>query len=124
MKFSKNSGIRIGRVRYLASQPWPFPSSLMMGFLCEALSEEITIDPDELAEARWFEREEVRAMVERVSFRRPDPRPCDIAAAIGDRPPDCPPLGLRGRQRLVGLYRLAGLDRTKPERRGGEGWRG
>jgi NAD+ diphosphatase len=61
----EESGILVGRVRYLASQPWPFPSSLMMGFLCEGLSEEITIDPEELAEARWFERDEVRAMVER-----------------------------------------------------------
>jgi NAD+ diphosphatase len=69
----EESGVRIGRVRYLASQPWPFPSSLMMGFLAEALSEEITIDPDELAEARWFERHEVRAMVERS--RSDDPIP-------------------------------------------------
>jgi NAD+ diphosphatase len=72
-EISEESGIRVGRVRYLASQPWPFPSSLMMGFLAEALSEEITIDPDELAEARWFEREEVRAMVERS--RSDDPMP-------------------------------------------------
>jgi NAD+ diphosphatase len=69
----EESGIQIGRVRYLASQPWPFPSSLMMGFLAEALSEEITIDPDEIAEARWFERDEVRAMVERS--RSDDPAP-------------------------------------------------
>ena len=61
----EESNIQIGRVRYLASQPWPFPSSLMMGFLAEALSEEITIDPEEIGEARWFERDEVRAMVER-----------------------------------------------------------
>ena len=61
----EESGIQVGRVRYLASQPWPFPSSLMMGFLAEALTEDITIDPDEIAEARWFERDEVRAMVER-----------------------------------------------------------
>ena len=61
----EESAIRVGRVRYLASQPWPFPSSLMMGCLAEALSEEITIDPEELAEVRWFERQEVRAMVER-----------------------------------------------------------
>jgi NAD+ diphosphatase len=61
----EESNIQIGRVRYLASQPWPFPSSLMMGFLAEALSEEITIDPDEIGEARWFERDEVCAMVER-----------------------------------------------------------
>ena len=69
----EESGIRVGRVRYLASQPWPFPSSLMMGFLAEALSEEITIDPDELAEARWFERDEVRAMVERSRSDEPVP---------------------------------------------------
>jgi NAD+ diphosphatase len=69
----EESNIQIGRVRYLASQPWPFPSSLMMGFLAEALSEEITIDPDEIGEARWFERDEVRAMVERS--RSDDPTP-------------------------------------------------
>jgi len=69
----EESDIRIGRVRYLASQPWPFPSSLMMGFLAEALSEEITIDPEEIAEARWFERDEVRAMVERSRSDEPVP---------------------------------------------------
>jgi NAD+ diphosphatase len=69
----EESGIRVGRICYLASQPWPFPSSLMMGFLAEALSEEITIDPDEIAEARWFERDEVRAMVGRS--RSDDPIP-------------------------------------------------
>ena len=69
----EESGIRVGRVRYLASQPWPFPSTLMMGLLAEAVSEEIRIDPEELAEARWFERDEVRAMVERS--RTDDPIP-------------------------------------------------
>jgi len=69
----EESGVEVGRVRYLASQPWPFPSSLMMGFLAEAFTEEITIDPEELADARWFEREEVRAMVERS--RSDDPIP-------------------------------------------------
>ena len=69
----EESGIRVGSVKYLASQPWPFPSSLMMGFLGEALTEEITIDPEELAEVRWFERDEVRAMVERS--RSDDPIP-------------------------------------------------
>jgi NAD+ diphosphatase len=69
----EESGIAIGRVRYLASQPWPFPSTLMMGLLAEAVSEEIRIDPEELAEARWFERDEVRAMVERS--RSDDPMP-------------------------------------------------
>jgi NAD+ diphosphatase len=69
----EESGIQIGRVRYLASQPWPFPSTLMMGLLAEAVSEEVHIDPEELAEARWFERDEVRAMVERS--RTDDPIP-------------------------------------------------
>jgi NAD+ diphosphatase len=69
----EESSIRVGRVRYLASQPWPFPSSLMIGCLGEALTEEITIDPEELGEARWFERDEVRAMVERS--RSDDPTP-------------------------------------------------
>ncbi|HEV2336242.1 MAG TPA: NAD(+) diphosphatase [Stellaceae bacterium] len=69
----EESGVRVGRVRYLACQPWPFPSSLMMGFLCEALTEEITVDPEELAEARWFEREEIRAMVARAATGPDDP---------------------------------------------------
>lgn len=67
----EESGVRVGRVRYLASQPWPFPSTLMMGLLAEALSEEIRIDPEEIAEARWFERAEVRAMVERSRSDEP-----------------------------------------------------
>jgi NAD+ diphosphatase len=69
----EESGIQVGSVRYLASQPWPFPSTLMMGLLAEAISEDIQIDPEELAEARWFEREEVRAMVGRS--RTDDPIP-------------------------------------------------
>ena len=69
----EESNIRVGRVKYLACQPWPFPSSLMTGFLCEALSDEITIDPEELAEARWFSRAEIRAMVERAATGPDDP---------------------------------------------------
>jgi NAD+ diphosphatase len=69
----EESGIRVGRVKYLAAQPWPFPSTLMMGFVAEGLSEEITIDPEELAEARWFERAEIREMVERAAGGEDDP---------------------------------------------------
>jgi NAD+ diphosphatase len=69
----EESGIRVGRVRYLAAQPWPFPSTLMMGFLAEGISDEITIDPEELAEARWFEREEIRAMVAQAASGDDDP---------------------------------------------------
>jgi NAD+ diphosphatase len=69
----EEAGIHIGRVRYLASQPWPFPSSLMLGFLAAALSEEIALDREELADARWFLREEVREMVARAAAGADDP---------------------------------------------------
>jgi NAD+ diphosphatase len=69
----EESGVRVGQVKYLAAQPWPFPSTLMMGFLAEGISEEITIDPEELAEARWFERDEIRAMVARAAAGEDDP---------------------------------------------------
>jgi NAD+ diphosphatase len=59
----EESGIRIGRVRYFASQPWPFPASLMIGCHCEALSTEIRRDETELEDCRWFAREEVRDML-------------------------------------------------------------
>lgn len=52
-------GIEVGDVTYAASQPWPFPSSLMLGFFGQALKTEIKVDQDEIAEARWFSREEV-----------------------------------------------------------------
>jgi NAD+ diphosphatase len=55
----EESGIRVGRVSYLTSQPWPFPSSLMLAFHAEAESSEINIDPVELQDARWVTREEM-----------------------------------------------------------------
>jgi NAD+ diphosphatase len=58
-------GISCGRVSYFASQPWPFPSSLMIGCHAEALSGDIVVDRGELDDARWFEREEVIAMLRR-----------------------------------------------------------
>ncbi|MEC3859677.1 NAD(+) diphosphatase [Mesobacterium sp. TK19101] len=56
---AEEAGIEVGAVRYLASQPWPFPSSLMFGCAGEALSDEINIDPVEIEDARWVSREEV-----------------------------------------------------------------
>lgn len=56
---SEESGIRVGPVRYFASQPWPFPSSLMIGCLAEAETRAISIDKWELQDARWFTRAEV-----------------------------------------------------------------
>ncbi len=60
---AEESGIRIGRVRYHASQPWPFPSSLMIGCYAEALSTTIQRDAAELEDCRWFSREDVRRML-------------------------------------------------------------
>ncbi len=51
--------IRVGAVEYLASQPWPFPASLMMGCQGAALNDDITIDPDEIEDASWVTREEM-----------------------------------------------------------------
>jgi NAD+ diphosphatase len=59
----EEAGIVCGRVRYFASQPWPFPTSLMIGCHAEALSREIIIDRAELDDARWFDREEVASML-------------------------------------------------------------
>jgi len=56
----EESGVEVGRVTYHSSQPWPFPSSIMLGFYAEALSEEITIDTTELVDVRWFTRSEMR----------------------------------------------------------------
>jgi NAD+ diphosphatase len=62
-------GIVCGRVGYFATQPWPFPTSLMIGCHAEARSQDIVIDHAELDDARWFDREEVAAMLLR---RHPD----------------------------------------------------
>ena len=56
----EESGIRVGRVSYHSSQPWPFPASIMLGFYGEAISEDITIDTKELLDVRWFSREQMR----------------------------------------------------------------
>jgi NAD+ diphosphatase len=59
----EEAGIRLGRVVYHASQPWPFPYSLMIGCFGEALNEDIDADLTELEDCRWFERGEVLAML-------------------------------------------------------------
>lgn len=59
---SEEVGVEVGEVTYAGSQPWPFPSSLMLGFFGKATSSDITVDAAEIAEARWFTREEVTEM--------------------------------------------------------------
>ena len=57
----EEAGIRVGRVRYHSSQPWPFPSSLMIGCHGVAESTDIAIDTEEMHDVRWFDRDTVRA---------------------------------------------------------------
>ena len=56
---AEETGIRVGEVRYLASQPWPFPASLMIGCAADAISSAIVIDPTELEAALWISREDM-----------------------------------------------------------------
>ncbi len=70
----EEAGIETTKVDYLASQPWPFPSSLMLGFHALATSYDITIDPEELSDCRWFTRDEVRGMKEWLDAKDDDIR--------------------------------------------------
>ena len=58
----EEAGIICGRVKYFASQPWPFPMSLMIGCHAQATNTDITVDREELEDARWFTRDEVAQM--------------------------------------------------------------
>jgi NAD+ diphosphatase len=60
----EETGVRVGRVVYHGSQPWPFPASLMIGFRAEASTTELTIDGEEIADARWFTAEELASFGE------------------------------------------------------------
>ena len=64
-------GVRIAEPRYLGSQPWPFPRSLMLGFFARATSTEFVLDPEEIAEAHWFSRAELLAAMESGEVRLP-----------------------------------------------------
>jgi len=56
----EEAGVEVGDVAYHSSQPWPFPSSIMIGFHAEGLTEEISIDTSELRDARWFTKDQIR----------------------------------------------------------------
>jgi NAD+ diphosphatase len=61
----EESGIRCTDVTYYMTQPWPYPSSLMIGCSARAISDEITVDKMELEDARWFDRDEAMLMWKR-----------------------------------------------------------
>ncbi|UGY93512.1 NAD(+) diphosphatase [Streptomyces gobiensis] len=60
----EEAGVTVGEVEYITSQPWPFPSSLMLGFMARATSPDIQVDGEEIEEARWFSRDDLRLAIE------------------------------------------------------------
>lgn len=70
----EETGIVVGRVRFVASQPWPMPQSLMLGFWARAEGcQEIRVDDEEIAEARWFSRDDLRAAMAAGDVLLPPP---------------------------------------------------
>jgi NAD+ diphosphatase len=71
---AEETGIKVTNVRYVGSQPWPMPRSLMLGFRAEApAGQAITVDHTELAEAHWFSREGLLAAVGSGDLGLPPP---------------------------------------------------
>ena len=67
----EESGVRVSDVRYHSSQPWPFPASIMVGFMAKAESREININDKELEYAHWYGRDWLRNVVDSDAFRMP-----------------------------------------------------
>ena len=65
----EETNVHVGEVRYHSSQPWPFPSSLMVGFLAQAISSEIRLNDAELEDAQWFTREQLLSGFPKLPFR-------------------------------------------------------
>jgi len=68
-------GVRVDNVHYQASQPWPFPASIMLGFWAVATTREILIDDDEIQDARWFTAEEIRTFGDWGDMSKPNRLP-------------------------------------------------
>jgi NAD+ diphosphatase len=73
----EETGVRVSEVRYQASQPWPFPASIMLGFRARALTTEINLTDNELESCNWYTRDELRSFGELkgayVERRLPNP---------------------------------------------------
>lgn len=65
----EETNVRVGAVHYHSSQPWPFPSSLMLGFIAEAKTSDILLNDGELDDAQWFTREQLRSDFPKLPFR-------------------------------------------------------
>jgi NAD+ diphosphatase len=81
----EEAGITVGDVTYLASQPWPFPASLMLACRGEALTEEIRIDPQEIEDAIWVTREEMLTVFTGTHPSMKAPRKGAIAGFVLER---------------------------------------
>lgn len=66
----EETGIRIANLRYFSSQSWPFPNSLMIGFLADYAGGDITIDGEEIEDAQWFGVENLPVVSSRISISR------------------------------------------------------
>jgi NAD+ diphosphatase len=75
----EEAGIQVGQVRYHSSQPWPFPSSLMIGCHADAATTEINFDADEMNDVRWFSRDEVASALQGKNENLNVPQPIAIA---------------------------------------------
>lgn len=75
----EEAGIQVKNVRYHSSQPWPFPSSLMIGCIAEAATTEINMDAEEMTDVQWFSRSEVLLALEGRSEKLTVPAPLAIA---------------------------------------------
>ncbi len=82
---AEETRIPVGRVRYLASQPWPFPSSLMIGCAAEALDDAIDLDRTEVEDAVWIDRATLRAMLAGAHQTMRAARPGSIARHLTER---------------------------------------
>lgn len=78
----EEAGIHVMRVRYHSSQPWPFPASLMLGFTAEAVDPEIRLNREELVDARWFGREELKSRGRRAGAGLRLPRRVSVARRL------------------------------------------
>ena len=65
----EETNILVENIEYHSSQPWPFPSSLMLGFTAEALSEDILLNDAELDDAQWFTRKQLRSGFPKLPYR-------------------------------------------------------
>jgi NAD+ diphosphatase len=77
----EEAGIKVHKIKYHSSQPWPFPSSLMLGFFAEAKSTKIKINKSEIEDVRWFSKEELLNFHDQNKFL---PRKISIARRLID----------------------------------------